>query len=309
LRTQRAVFATATKGLYEKPLRAPSYGLKEQNGDVMRGRRWVAVAALVMSCAAAVWADGVEIDGTVEIGAELLPTLETFAEFDVTICGEMWEVESEAEISLTPSFGGSEDLEAELDVGFAKLKLDTEIDLDPFELEAVDAYADVDLLKWEILEEDPKVELTSDLLIGAVLEEAVSPYVGLETCFEVEDHTLMNTATLGLISFDIASELETDLDFGRFELGETGVAVEVYGDVSADLIPFDFSRARLNVKLLMAEWSILNRVTYYGSGEFKGRVKLKFELNAVEVAVWGEYTSASSARLDVGISLSFPWSL
>ena len=275
----------------------------------MREGRWLGVAALVMACAIAVCADGVEIGGIVEIGAELLPTLDTFAEFDVTISGEMWEVESEAEISMTPSFGGSEALEVELDVGFAKLKLDTEMDLDPFELETVDTYADVDLFKWEILEQDPEVKLSSDLLVGAVFEKSVNPYVGLQTRLRYQDHALTNTTAFSLASFDMASEFEADLDFGRFDLGKIGATVEVYGDMSTDLIPFDFSRARLNIKVSKDEWSILSRATYYGRGDVKGRVKLKIELNAAEVAVWGECSTTSSTPFNVGFSLSFPCGL
>ena len=60
----------------------------------MRERRCLGVAALVMACAIAAYASGVEIDGTVEIGAQLLPALDTFAEFSMTISGKMWEVET-----------------------------------------------------------------------------------------------------------------------------------------------------------------------------------------------------------------------
>ena len=275
----------------------------------MAGRRWVAVTALVIACAGTVWGGGVEIDGTAEMGADLLPTFSTFVDLDMTISGETWEVESEAEISVTPSFGGSLGLEAEMDLDFVELKLEAEVDLDPFELESVDAYAAVDLFRWEIRKDDPEMRLSSNFLIGAVFEDGVDPYAGLKTRLHYADHKLTNTTTVSLINLDVASELEADLDFGRFELGEIGVAVKVYGDVSTDLIPFDFSRARLNVKLLMGDWSILNRVTYRGGDSFVGKIKVELNLGKADVAAWASYSTTSSTPFDLGVSASVVWSL
>ena len=267
------------------------------------------VVALAMVCTAVMTVQAVEMSGTTEIGVDLLPSLGTYVNLDATISGEAWTVVSDSDISVTPSFGGSEYLYAWYELDVAKFEVDVVASLAPFGLDTVDAYLTVNLFESAFPEEDSAAEISSDVIVGAVFEEAADPYVGLYTLASCGDHWLSNTTTLSLAPLDVASEILAYLSFGPTALGESGATVTAYGYISTDIIPLDFSYAQLNVKLSVDEGSILNTVTYYGGDSFVDKLTITLDLGAAGISTQGSYSSASSTPFGFGIYVSFPWTL
>jgi hypothetical protein len=264
---------------------------------------------LVMVCTAAALAQAIEMSGTVEAGVDLLPAFGVEVDLETSLSGEAWSVLSETYVPMIPLFGASESLTMSYDLDVAQLEVDVDASLVPLSLVTVDASVTVGLFEREIPEVDPVASLSSDLILGAVFDGAVDPYISVYTLLSHGSSWLSNTTTLSLGPVDLAASLLAYLSLGTAGLGESGVTVTTYGYVSTDVIPLDFSYAQLNVLLNAAGSSVLGTVTYYGGESFVAKTTVTLDLDTLAIGVWGSYTSTSSDPVGFGVSVSIPWGL
>ncbi|MFC2078093.1 hypothetical protein ACFLTM_04720 [Candidatus Bipolaricaulota bacterium] len=270
-------------------------------------RRWMGVMALAMLCTMAAWGHAVQVGGTVEVGADVLPALGMAADLEVMLSGEAWSVSSDTNVPLVPTSEISESLLLSYDVDAVRFEASVALSLAPFSFGPMDVSATVGLLDLTVREEDPAAALSSDLTVGATFDETADPYVSLYTLLGLGDHWLANTTTFDFEPLDVGTSLLAYLSLGTVNLGDGGVTVTAYGYVSMGVVPFGFSYAQLNARVSFDGISILNTVTYSGETSFEATSTVTLDLDAVTVTVWGSYSSTASDPFGVGASVSVPW--
>jgi len=270
-------------------------------------KRWLGGLALVALCTMAVPSWAAEISGVVEFGAELLPALGVDAEVDVELSGEAWSVLSEADIPLVPGTSVDELLTMSLDLDAVRLEAEIGMSFPPFEMGSIDVAAAVGVLDATILEDDPAASLSSDLAIGAVFDGAFGPYAGLETLLVVDSHWLWNETTLTLDPLDVASNALAYLTTDSISCVDGRLTITGYAYVSASVVPLGFSYAQLNALVSVDEGSLLNTVTYLGGDSFTAKATLTLDLDDIDVAFWGSFTSSATDPFGFGVVVSFSW--
>ena len=258
-------------------------------------------------CAITVSSWAAEISGDVELGAEFLPTFGMDAEVDVELSGGGWSVLSEADVSLAPGSSVDELLTMSYDLDAVRLEAEIGMSFPPFAMGSIDVAAVVGVLDITILDDDPAATLSSDLAIGGVFDGAISPYAGFETLLVLDSHWLWNETTLTLDPLDVASNALAYLTTDSISFVDDRLTATGYAYVAASVAPVGFSYAQLNVLVAVDEGSLLNQVTYLGGGSFTAKATLTLELDDLDVAFWGSFTSSATDPFGFGILVSAPW--
>jgi len=268
---------------------------------------------LVLGVLAAFWlvatsAGAVEISGTVDVGADLLPTLGIDADVGIVVAGESWSVSSTTGFGLLPAFTADEAIALSYTLDRIRLAANASFAIapDPSSAQA-GASATIDLFDAAIREADPAVALSADGTIGATIDETVDPYARLLTQLSFGNHWVSNTTSLSFSPLDVASSVLAYFSLGSFALDEDVVTVTFSCSIAAGLVPLAFSYAKLDALASIGQVSILTSVTYMGETTFIASSQATVTLDPVTLAIWGSYTSVGDDPFAVGITAGTSW--
>lgn len=269
-------------------------------------RRWIPLLALGLLCVLAASAQGVEINGSFGIDADVLPAFSLDARFDVGVSGDTWSISSGTDVDLLPTLGAAERISLAYDLDPIRLAASLSMAFAPYSATSRFS-AEVDLFSLALREEAPVMDLSSDLTIGAVIDAAVVPYVRLYTRLGLADHWLANTTTIDIIPFGVESSLLGYVSFGQISVSDGAVVVTPYAYISLDLVPSDFGYVQANADITLDGVSIRSSVTYSGNTSIVVSSMLTVDLDPITFSVWGSFTSAASSPLAVGLSADVAW--
>jgi hypothetical protein len=272
-------------------------------------KRWVCLSVLLALFALALSGAAAQVSGTIGAAVQVLPSFSAESDVAVTISAEDWSIWSDTTFSLIPDFGIDEYLSLSYTMGIAAFSGVLSVGVVPWSFGYVDLSAAITLFDTTLNEKNPVLSALSTLTLGATIDGGFDPYATLYGRLSLDQHWIASTTTLSLASLDLASGLLAYLSLGSVTLGdgENSIVVSAYGYVSQDLVPFAFSYAQLNAKVVIGAVSLLNTVTYYGGASFAAKSTATVTLDSFTLTIWSSYTSTASDPFGLGASVSIPW--